>query len=366
MKHVLVACVAVAALAIPGAAISAGHSGAAVSTYTVLLGEQGPPPAAIMKLKLYGGMNQFMPSKLVISAGDKVTFSSGSFHSVTYDPKPIPLLLPDPAKGTYAGLTDASGTPFYFASLGKFIYNPQAFGPFGPKTISGMTPVSSGAMGPQGPKSPPATATYTFPKPGTYHLFCTLHPGMKATVVVKPAGSAVPKTPDQVKAQALAEETAGYAKGIALSKTKIGAPNTVVMGLGSNVALLQYFPKVLKVKAGSTVTFVNKSASEVHNIVFGPKAYLQQWGKKTDLQPQGPNAPNQATPILLYGTDPSPLTYDGASAHGNGFFATPLTSGTPIPGLARSTKVTFSKPGTYHYFCWIHGPDMSGTIVVTP
>ena len=87
-------------------------------------------------------------------------------------------------------------------------------------------------MGPQGPKSPPATATYTFPKAGTYHLFCTLHPGMKATVVVKPAGSAVPKTPDQVKAQALQLQTAAYPKAIALSKTKVAAPNTVAMGVG--------------------------------------------------------------------------------------------------------------------------------------
>ena len=28
--------------------------------------------------------------------------------------------------------------------------------------------------------------------------------------------------------------------------------------------------------------------------------------------------------------------------------------------------VTFTTPGTYKYFCWIHGPDMGGTIVVTP
>jgi plastocyanin len=366
MKRILIACVAVAALAVPGAAISAGHARTAASTYTVFLGEQGPPPPAIAKLKLFGGMNQFMPSRLVIAAGDKVTFSSGTFHSVTYNPKPIPLLMPDPKKGTYAGLADAAGNPFYFADLGKFIYNPAAFGPFGPKTISGSTPVSSGAMGPQGPKAPPATATYTFPKAGTYHLFCTLHPGMKATVVVKPAGSAVPKTPDQVKAETLAQQTAGYAKGIALSRTKVAAPNTVVMGVGSKIALLQYFPKVLKVKAGTTVNFVNKSSSEVHNIVFGPKAYLQQWGKKTDLQPQGPNSPNQVTPILPYGSDPKPLTYAGATTHGNGFFATPLAAGAPIPGLPRSSRVTFSTPGTYKYFCWIHGPDMSGTIVVTP
>ena len=90
MKRILIACVAVAALAVPGAAISAGHARTAASTYTVFLGEQGPPPPAIVKLKLFGGMNQFMPSRLVIAAGDKVTFSSGSFHSVTYNPKPIP------------------------------------------------------------------------------------------------------------------------------------------------------------------------------------------------------------------------------------------------------------------------------------
>ena len=45
---------------------------------------------------------------------------------------------------------------------------------------------------------------------------------MKATVVVKPAGSAVPKTPDQVKAQALRLQTAAYPKAIALNKTKVG------------------------------------------------------------------------------------------------------------------------------------------------
>ena len=347
----------------PGAL--AATTATTATTYTVFLGEQGPPPAAILKLHLFGALNQFMPSKLVIAAGDSVTFSSGSFHTVTYAPKPFPLLLPDPGK-KYENLSDAAGAPFYFDGLPKLIYNGQAFGPFGPKTISGSTPVSSGGLSPQGPKAPPATATYAFPKAGTFHLFCTLHPGMKATVLVKPAGAAVPKTPDQVKAQALVQMGAGYTKGIALAKnTKVKAPNTVVMGVGASPSLFAYYPKTLSVKAGTTVTFVNKSPSEVHNIVFGPKKYLQQWGKTTDLMPQGPGSPNQVTPILPYGTDPKPLSYDGASTHGNGFFATPLTAGAPI-GLPRSSKVTFTKPGTYKYFCWIHGPDMSGTITVTP
>jgi len=363
MKHLLIACVAVAALALPGAAMTA-HSTKAGTTYTVFLGEQGPPPAAVLKLKLFGSINQFMPSKLVIAAGDSVTFSSGSFHTVTYAPKPLPLFVPDPAKGTYAGLKDAAGSPFYFDTLGKFIYNGQAFAPFGPKTISGKTPVSSGGLSPRGPKSPPATATYAFPTAGTYKLFCTLHPGMKATVVVKPAGSAVPKTPDQVKAQALAAQTAAYPKAIALNKTKVAAPNTVAMGVGGGVAMLAYYPKVLKVKAGTTVTFVNKSSSEVHNIVLGPKKYIEDFQKKTDLFPTGPSSPNQVSPVLPFATDPAPYKYDGTTTHGNGFFVTPLASGAPI-GLPHASRVTFSAPGTYKYFCWIHGPDMGGTVVVT-
>ncbi len=362
MKCFALACAVVAALAVTGAASPARQAHSA-TTYTVYLGGFAPPPASLRKIP--GTINQFLPSRVVITAGDSVTFSSASFHTVTYNPKPIPLLMPDPKKGTYEGLADAAGTPFYFAALGKFIYNPQAFGPFGPKTISGGTPASSGALSPRSEKAPPATATYVFPKPGTYKLFCTLHPGQQGTVVVKPAGSAVPKTPAQVKAQALASQTAAYPKAIALNKTKVAAPNTVVMGVGGGVAMLAYYPKVLKVKAGTSVNFVNKSASEVHNIVFGPKKYLEQWGKTTDLFPTGPTSPNQATPIIPYGTDPKPLTYAGATTHGNGFFATPLTSGAPI-GLPHASRVTFSTPGTYKYFCWIHGPDMGGTIVVTP
>jgi len=368
MKYALIACAAAAAaLALTGSAIPArsGATGATAATYTMYLGEFAPPPASLRKIP--GTINQFLPSTVVIAAGDSVTFSSASFHTVTYSPKPFPLILPDPAKGKYEGFSDAAETPFYFNGMGKFIYNPQAFGPFGPKTISGKTPVSSGGLSPlgPGPKAPPGTATYAFPTPGTYQLFCTLHPGMKGTVVVKPTGSAVPKTPDQVKAQALQAQTAAYPKAIALNNTKVGAPNTVAMGVGGGVAMIAYYPKVLKVKAGTTVTFVNKSSSEVHNVTFGPKKYIQQFQKKTDLFPTGPKSPNQVTPVLPFATDPAPYVYDGTTTHGNGFFVTPLTSGAPV-GLPHASRVKFTTPGTYKYFCWIHGPDMGGTIVVTP
>jgi plastocyanin len=341
-------------------ALSVVGSAGAANGYKVLLGEQAPPPAGYKKLP--ATQNQFMPSSLVINAGDSVTFSSASFHTVTYVPKPLPLFVPDPKKTTYDGILDAAGEPFYFDGLPKLIYNGQAFGPFGPKSITGA-PASSGILSPAGPKAPPATATWTFPKVGVYKLVCTLHAGMKATVRVRPAGAPVPLSPAQVDAKALAAQTAGWVKAAALLASVKTPPKTVAMGIGGNVSLLAFRPQTLTVEAGTKVTFVNRSPSEVHNLVFGPPKWIEQFGKKTDLLPQGPTSPNQVTPILPYGSDPKPLVYSGATAHGNGFFATPLTAGVPI-GLPRASTVTFSTPGTYKYFCFIHGPDMGGTIVV--
>ncbi len=61
-------------------------------------------------------------------------------------------------------------------------------------------------------------------------------------------------------------------------------------------------------------------------------------------------------------------TYAGATQHGNGVFATPLADdqpGDPPNGLPGSFKVRFTTPGTYHFICQLHGPDMAADIVVT-
>jgi plastocyanin len=347
-------------LGVAAATFGFGAQAALAANFKVFLGEQARPPAGTPK---GATLDSFLPSAITVNVGDSITFSSATFHTVTYAPKPAPLFIPDPAKGSYMDIADSAGSPFYFNGLSKLIYNPVAFAPAGPKTISGTTPVSSGVLSPPGRK--PVTATYAFPVAGVYHLFCQVHPGMKATVTVKPSGGALPKTPAQVAAQALSDVSAGWSKAKAEVAATKPAANTVIMGLGTTSALLAYFPKVLTVKAGTTVTFVNKSPSEVHNVVFGPKKYISALSKKTDLLPQGPNSPNQVAPFLPFGSEPKgQYTYDGTN-HGNGFLVTPLTAGSALVPLPKSSSVTFTKPGRYSYFCWIHGPDMSGTIVVT-
>lgn len=356
MRAPFVVIAALGALALAGSAQAA--------SWKVAMGEQTRPPAGTPKMTT---LNAFFPSRLVIDAGDSVTFSSAAPHTATYlgGGKPPALLLPDPSKAVYEGIDDAAGQPFAFDGLPKFIYNPVAFAPIGGKVIQPGTPVSTGFLASRGPKAPPATATYSFPKAGAFQILCNLHPGMKMTVLVKSAASPVPLTPAQVSAKELTDQAAAWSKAKALTAGPT-AKDTVYAGVGGSPTILSFFPQVLNVKAGTTVTFVNKSPTEVHNMAFGPPKYLAAFTQQTDLLPQGPKAKNQVTPVFLYGSEgKGPSTLDRTN-HGNGFLATQLISGSKAIPLPRSTKVTFSKPGTYKYICILHGPDMSGTVVVTP
>jgi plastocyanin len=354
-------------------AVSIAAAGQALATdYKVSLGEQVPCgfakiPGCPAGIPSQTTLDAFFPSKVTIAAGDTITFSSSTFHSVAYGLKQPAFFLPDPAKGKYAALNDAANDPFYFVGMAKAIYNGQAFGPFGPKQVTPGVATSSGGLSPQGngPNAKPGTYTYAFPKAGSFQLICTIHPGMKATVTVKPAGSKVPLSPTQVQAAALQGINAGWAKAKAQAAAAKPPAKTVYMGLGKEATTFGYFPNKLSVKVGTTVTFVNKSPEEPHNLTFGPKKYILGLQKKTDLLPQGPGAPNQVAPFLIYGSEPKGgYRYDGTN-HGNGFFATPVTIGPgPIP-LPHSSSVTFTKPGKFTFFCWIHGPDMKGEVDVT-
>jgi plastocyanin len=328
-------------------------------TWTVHVGEQTRPPAGTPKQTT---LNQFFPGRLQVNAGDTVTFRGFAFHTVSYLGGKLqgqPGALPDPQKTLYEGITDANGAEFYFNGLMKFVNNLSVFGPVGPKTISGKTPTNALVFSPNGKK--PGTVAYTFPKFGQYAVICQIHPGMKIVVDVKAKGAEV-QTPEDVKGVQKVETDAAWAKAKVLANTKVPA-NTVYMGLGGKTTLLDFKPDVLRVKAGTTVNFVIKAPSEVHNIAFGPLKYLEKFQKANDLFPMGPGQTNQVSPAFVYGTDPGPLSYDGTN-HGNGFFATPLRDGAP-GGLPATSRVTFPKPGKYHYICLLHGPDMAADIVVT-
>ena len=57
------------------------------------------------------------------------------------------------------------------------------------------------------------------------------------------------------------------------------------------------------------------------------------------------------------------IVFDGAN-HGNGYVNTGVLDANRASPLPSSDSVTFTKAGTYAYYCAIHGNDMAGKIVV--
>jgi plastocyanin len=128
---------------------------------------------------------------------------------------------------------------------------------------------------------------------------------------------------------------------------------------------LRFFPKSIKLPVGGSVTFRVKSRSEIHTFSFGPSAYLSNLANAfVTPVPNGAGPPTLAfSGQIAFPSDPPPLPpYDG-TAHGNGYFSTGVLDGDPATPSPSSTKVTFTKAGTYGFICLVH-PFMRGQVVV--
>ncbi|MDQ2680517.1 MAG: plastocyanin/azurin family copper-binding protein [Candidatus Eremiobacteraeota bacterium] len=99
---------------------------------------------------------------------------------------------------------------------------------------------------------------------------------------------------------------------------------------------LQFYPSALTIDAGDTVTWTFPSG-EPHTVTF--------LGNRASLPP--PTDPSVPAPA-------GGNTYDGITYTSSGFVL-----------LGKTYSLTFPTPGTYKFYCLIHG-WMSGTITVQP
>jgi plastocyanin len=198
---------------------------------------------------------------------------------------------------------------------------------------------------------------------------------MHATVQVLPRRRVV-LSPRRQARRARSDVQSDVRAAIALDESmprSVGDPRhpTVTVGAGPRrFSLFAFYPSALSVKVGTTVTFASGSINEPHNIGIGDANYQFGLLGQIDLFPNGPGDPNQVNPNLIYGSDPPGAggvrTFTGAPSHGNGYLATNVVwKGSLIPGIAKSTKVRFTAPGTYTFICQIH-PFMVGTVNVHP
>ncbi|MGH2947107.1 MAG: plastocyanin/azurin family copper-binding protein [Solirubrobacteraceae bacterium] len=256
-----------------------------------------------------------------------------------------------------AGVRDAAGADLWFNGQPAIVPNMQVFAPTGGKVVDGSKVVGSGVPM-DGPAKP---FKVRFPKKGTYTMLCAIHPGMKARVKVKRAGADVPSAKrDAKRMKKQARAASKLAKRLMAGKGTPGGDTVRAGNDHKGVATLAFFPDSATVKAGEAVTFeMSKGSTEIHNVAFGPQEYIGGLAQSF-FGPQGMD------PMTAYPSDPpgTALALDGAN-HGNGYLNTGILdaiAGTPQPDKA---TVTFAKPGTYAYYCVVHGAAMKGSVTVT-
>jgi plastocyanin len=328
---------------------------------------QGPPPGVTTRQA--DGLF-FYPRTVTVHVGDTVTWQFRGFHTVTFPGTKKPYPFVTPLKAKQPKTLDGSGQPFWWSGAAPVLaISPLSILEQGGTTISSPTEVrSSGLMRilTSTPKKPPAPFTLTFTKPGTYLYECAVHPGMRGAVRVLPSTAGVPSTATAEEAGVAAlQRTITDVKH--LQTTRPAAKLTVDVGIGRNATgaeIAAFFPGKLVIHAGDTVTFRNADQTDIHTVTFGPEKLRSQI-ENTFAAPHGRQV--LFNPLGAFPSEPpgsGTPQYD-ATLHGHGYLNSGLLqpSGTPAKAGPQVFRVTFTKPGTYHYECVVH-EHMDGTIVV--
>ncbi len=342
-KHGMLLVVAAGAVLVPSAAQAA--------TKQVTIGPAAPlegvSPETVSD-------NDFYPGKITIAKGDHVKFKwATGFGDVIYVPKGEAVPSFAAFAGQVSGAKDAAGADMWFNGQPNAVPNMKALVPQGGKVIRGNKTVGSG-LSFDGPMKP---WKVKFPKAGKYTLKSALHPGKKVTVTVKKSRAGVPSRAQDRKA--LARQVRKSTK-LAQKLFASRGPKGPVVRAGNDdnaIAQFAFFPARKFVKVGDTVTFeMSKRSIETHNVAFGPKAYI---GSKPFFGPSG------FEPFVVYRSDApgTAVSFDGTN-HGNGYFNTGILDADKRSPMPSRDKVTFTKAGTYAYYCAVHGNAMKGEIVV--
>jgi plastocyanin len=318
---------------------------------------RGPPPKGELKgVKGPAFDSSFYPNRVTIAAGDKIELTTLGFGDTIFVPKgqkAPAFAIPNP-EAAVSGAKDAAGNDMWFNGRPAFAPNPAAIMPQGGNVIDGSKVVGSGLA----LEGPPEPWVVRFPKTGKFVLRSALQPGVTLTVHVKKSRSS--RSAKKADAARTKRQLRANAK-LANRLLKYKGPQGKVVRAGNDakgVATIAFFPARKTVKVGDTVTFAMSSHSiETHNVAFGPKPYLDEHAKRFF----GP----VFEPFVTFRSEApgSPITFDGAN-HGNGYVNTGVLDSNPVTAFPKSERITFTKAGTYAYYCAVHGNDMAGEITV--
>jgi plastocyanin len=285
-------------------------------------------------------VNAFSPRTLEIGVGDTVTWQIIGFHNIAFPGGGQPL-------------------PAMDAMEGDNVYvNPRVAFPAGGATYDGTTYTNSGL--PQDP-SKPFTYSLTFTKAGTYTYICIVHgPAMSGKVIVGKAMGSPAAVEQQAKKAMAASIQAGQSAWKKFATMRQGSEVVVPLigDVRAGYSILRFTPQPLRVAVGTTVTWKMADLFEIHTVTFlggqKPPEFVL-------VQPQSQGPPKlQMNPAALKPSGGK--TYDGMGIANSGVLYPPIAAPANLP---KSYSLTFTKAGTYEYWCLVHVPEgMKGTIIV--
>ena len=139
------------------------------------------------------------------------------------------------------------------------------------------------------------------------------------------------------------------------------ATYTVTAGFGDRGGVANVFaPQVVEIYTGDTVTWKVGGALEPHTISFGPQALLDKLSAGIIVP-----VPQKAGPPLIAFNSQAAFPTIGHTYAGVGFANSDL-----LGGKGKGWSLTFTAPGTYHYYCLIHyipgqpAQSMNGEVIV--
>jgi plastocyanin len=319
----------------------------------------------------------FYNARTVVHPGDDILFTPIGDHSVVFNPKWVPgvpnFAYEDPnfpigPTGNTLGFANRPGG--HLLTSGGFATPPPPGSPPPPPGSPPTQPptftlhIGSDAAGPGGESHAKRSAGEDGGKGTTYQFFCMFHREMTGFITVLPAGSKLPSTDakNQIRAQkAMAADLALGRRTLARASNNVednrvaaGLGVASVQGLGSDT-ILRFAPATIEIKTGESVTWINKDINAPHTVTFGAEI---------------PGPPGAPPGFLPYGGTTIASTSDQVNS---GFLIYQelidyLNVSSLIPPgfvVTHQATFTFTKAGTYPYFCALHDfVGMVGTVIV--
>lgn len=281
----------------------------------------------------------FAPQNLQVHRGDTVTWLRSGFHNIHFEDGLANLII----------APEVGGIPLPQVNPAIAFPSIENGGVFqGGDANSGL------------PIDPSASVAFSLVMdvdPGVYAYYCDVHPGMAGSIEVTDASTAISSPEEAIAAGANELAASGNLAVATAFQASVAAPVTGDDGslqVGAGIqegasAVLAFFPSVVVVGAGQSVTWTVPPGLEPHTITSPP----QTPGSDLEIIPQegGP-------PIIALSEVAFPSLESGATVAGGDTFNTGILP----PG--QSFTLTFSEPGVYNYSCTLHA-GMTGSVVVT-